>query len=200
MVGGAIPGLVILGSIRKQAERGRGSKPVHSSVVSPLPAPASSSCPVWVPVLVSFSAGLQCRSVSWINPFFPNLFFFFCDGVYCSNRNPKTSWYQECDRLDRVVLRRTVIGLWNFELGKSLVQMMEARLVIFQREAKIPPGFCVKNLWFWASGAEKLPVFNKIPALVKWNLCFAGILGAGQLELRNSQGLRDQGLERWLSG
>ena len=30
MVGGAIPGLVILGSIREQAEQARGSKPVKN--------------------------------------------------------------------------------------------------------------------------------------------------------------------------
>jgi hypothetical protein len=30
LVGGAIPGLVVLGSIRKQAEQGRGSKPVSN--------------------------------------------------------------------------------------------------------------------------------------------------------------------------
>jgi hypothetical protein len=30
MVGGAIPGLVVLGSIRKQAEQARGSKPVKN--------------------------------------------------------------------------------------------------------------------------------------------------------------------------
>jgi hypothetical protein len=36
IVGGAIPGLVILGSIRKQAEQGRGSKPVSSTPPRPL--------------------------------------------------------------------------------------------------------------------------------------------------------------------
>jgi hypothetical protein len=30
LVGGAIPGLVVLGSIRKQAEQARGSKPVKN--------------------------------------------------------------------------------------------------------------------------------------------------------------------------
>jgi hypothetical protein len=34
-VGGAVPGLVVLGSIRKQAEQGRGSKPVRN--ISPWP-------------------------------------------------------------------------------------------------------------------------------------------------------------------
>jgi hypothetical protein len=40
-VGGAIPGLVVLGSIRKQGEQARGSKPVsstHSMVTASVPA------------------------------------------------------------------------------------------------------------------------------------------------------------------
>jgi hypothetical protein len=32
MVGGAIPGLVVLGSIRKQAKQSQGSKPVCSNL------------------------------------------------------------------------------------------------------------------------------------------------------------------------
>jgi hypothetical protein len=35
-VGGAIPGLVVLGSIREQAEQGRGSKPVSNIPPWPL--------------------------------------------------------------------------------------------------------------------------------------------------------------------
>jgi hypothetical protein len=35
-VGGAIPGLVVLGSIRKQAEQARGSKPVRNIPPWPL--------------------------------------------------------------------------------------------------------------------------------------------------------------------
>jgi hypothetical protein len=36
LVGGAIPGLVVLGSIRKQAEQARGSKPVKNIPPWPL--------------------------------------------------------------------------------------------------------------------------------------------------------------------
>jgi hypothetical protein len=36
IVGGAIPGLVVLGSIRKQGEQARGSKPVSSTSPWPL--------------------------------------------------------------------------------------------------------------------------------------------------------------------
>jgi hypothetical protein len=36
ILGGAIPGLVVLGSIRKQAEQARGSKPVSSTPPWPL--------------------------------------------------------------------------------------------------------------------------------------------------------------------
>jgi len=35
MVGGAIPGLVVLSSIREQAEQARGSKPVSNSPIWP---------------------------------------------------------------------------------------------------------------------------------------------------------------------
>jgi hypothetical protein len=58
-VSGAIPGLVVLGSIRKQAEQARGSKPVSSTPPWPL---APGSCPV--PVLTSFGDKQQCGSVS----------------------------------------------------------------------------------------------------------------------------------------
>jgi hypothetical protein len=36
LVGGAIPGLVVLGSIREQAEQARGSKPVRNILPWPL--------------------------------------------------------------------------------------------------------------------------------------------------------------------
>jgi hypothetical protein len=36
LVGGTIPGLVVLGSIREQAEQARGSKPVRSHASWPL--------------------------------------------------------------------------------------------------------------------------------------------------------------------
>ena len=36
ILGGAIPGLLVLGSVRKQAEQGRGSKPVSSTPSWPL--------------------------------------------------------------------------------------------------------------------------------------------------------------------
>ena len=76
--GWSIPGLVVLGSIRKQAEQARGSKPVSSippwSLHQLLP---PSSCPdfLW-----------WCESVSWINPFLPNLL--LGHAVLCRNRNP----------------------------------------------------------------------------------------------------------------
>jgi hypothetical protein len=52
IMGGAIPGLVVLGSIRKQAEQARGSKPV-SSTPSMASALSLSSC-LQVPVLCEF--------------------------------------------------------------------------------------------------------------------------------------------------
>jgi hypothetical protein len=38
IVSGAIPGMMVLGSIRKQAEQGRGSKPVSSMASASAPA------------------------------------------------------------------------------------------------------------------------------------------------------------------
>ena len=61
-VGGDTPRLVVLGSIRKQAEQAMGSKPVSSSPPWPqrqlLPA---GSCPVGVCVLTSFRDEMKCN-------------------------------------------------------------------------------------------------------------------------------------------
>ena len=65
IVGGAISGLVVLGSIKKQAEQARESKPVRNIPPQPLhQLLPPSSCPVCVPVLTSFSDEQQCESVS----------------------------------------------------------------------------------------------------------------------------------------
>ena len=69
-MGGSITGLVILGSIRKQAEQAMRSKLVSNTPSWPLhqslpPGPY----PVGVVVLTSFSDALRCRSVNQINPF-----------------------------------------------------------------------------------------------------------------------------------
>uniref|UniRef100_A0A8I6GF30 Spire-type actin nucleation factor 2 n=1 Tax=Rattus norvegicus TaxID=10116 RepID=A0A8I6GF30_RAT len=54
MVGGAVPGLVVLGSIRGQAEQARGSKPVSNIPPWPLhQLLPPGSCPAGVPVLTS---------------------------------------------------------------------------------------------------------------------------------------------------
>ena len=56
MVGGAILGLLVLGSIRRWTEQAMGSKPVNSFPPWPLHQRLPpGSCPVWVPVLTSFS-------------------------------------------------------------------------------------------------------------------------------------------------
>jgi hypothetical protein len=66
-VGGASPGLVVLGSIRKQAEQARGSKPV-------------SHIPPWLllpdlleVVLTSFGDEQQCGKCKLNKPFPPQL-------------------------------------------------------------------------------------------------------------------------------
>jgi hypothetical protein len=64
-VGSAIPGLVVLGSVRKQAEQARGSKPVSSTPPWPLhQLLPSGSCPERVPVLTFFDDEQQPGSVS----------------------------------------------------------------------------------------------------------------------------------------
>jgi hypothetical protein len=37
----------------------------------------------------------------------------------------------------------------------------------------------VKILWFWLAGAEESAVINKIPELIKRNLCITGTIDAG---------------------
>jgi hypothetical protein len=39
--------------------------------------------------------------------------------------------------------------------------------------------FVMKILWFWLAGAEESTAINKIPELVKWNLCITGTIDAG---------------------
>jgi hypothetical protein len=70
-VGTSLGCLLVLGSIGKQAELSMGSKPVSSTHPRPLqqllpPGSQLSS-------LMDYSDGLQCESVSQINPFLPNL-------------------------------------------------------------------------------------------------------------------------------
>ena len=68
----SIPGLVVLVSVRKQAEQAMMSEPVSSTPPWPLhQLLPPGSCPVCVPVLTSFSDG----SVSQINPFLSKLRF-----------------------------------------------------------------------------------------------------------------------------
>ena len=70
-MGGAIPGLVVLGSIRKQAEQARGGKPVKNIpprlCISSCFLPCVSSSPA------SFTNEQQCGSENGINPFLSNL-------------------------------------------------------------------------------------------------------------------------------
>jgi hypothetical protein len=75
-MGGAIPGLVVLDSIRNKVEQDRKNKPVSSTLpwlLHQLLPP--SSCPVSVPVLTSFDDEQEYGSASQINPFLPSLLF-----------------------------------------------------------------------------------------------------------------------------
>ena len=88
LVGGTISGLVVLDSIREQAEQARGSKPVRNIPPWPLHQLLLPAC---VPVLTSFGDEQQHGSVSRINPFLPNLFLGhdICAGIETLT---KTGW------------------------------------------------------------------------------------------------------------
>ena len=70
-MGAVISGLAVLGSIRKQAEQARRSKPITStlSFMNSASAPASRFLPAQVPVLTSFDGELWGGSLSQISPF-----------------------------------------------------------------------------------------------------------------------------------
>ena len=57
-------------------------------------------------------------------------------------------------------------GLWNFR-GKIKE--------FFRAIASL----IVKILWFWLAGAEESAVIDKIPELLKWNVCITGTIDAG---------------------
>ena len=66
LVGGVIPWLVVLVSIKKQAEQASKKHPSMASASAPV------SWPAWVPVLTSFGDKQLCKTISLINPFLPN--------------------------------------------------------------------------------------------------------------------------------
>ena len=84
-MGDATPGLVVLTSIRKQAEQAIGSKKTCHGLTHPL---RPGSCPPWGPALASLNR-LRSEDISQIKPFFLKL----CldHGVHDSNSNPETN-------------------------------------------------------------------------------------------------------------
>jgi hypothetical protein len=68
------------------------------------------------------------------------------------------------------------------EDGGLACEISEGRLKTLFRAVAILIG---KILWFWLAGAEESVVINKIPELLKQNLCITGTIDAGYLELRN---------------
>jgi hypothetical protein len=70
---GPIVGQEVLGSIRKQAEQARESKPLSNIPPWPLHQLLFSDLLEFLQVLTSFGDEQQCGSVSRTNPFLPNL-------------------------------------------------------------------------------------------------------------------------------
>ena len=92
-MGGAIPGLVVLGSIRKQAEQPMRSKPVSGTPPWSLHQLLSSSSYSYVPILTSSIDGPQSRWVNQINPFLPGLLFRHC--VFVAAREALRPMYSQ---------------------------------------------------------------------------------------------------------
>jgi hypothetical protein len=55
-------------------------------------------------------------------------------------------------------------------------EISEGRLKTLFRAIAI---LIVKILWFWLAGTEESAVINKIPELLKQNLCITGTIDAG---------------------
>jgi hypothetical protein len=62
------------------------------------------------------------------------------------------------------------------EDGGLACEIPEGRLKILFRAVAI---LIVKIPWFWLAGAEESAVINKIPELLKQNVCITGTIDAG---------------------
>jgi hypothetical protein len=62
------------------------------------------------------------------------------------------------------------------ENGGLACEISEGRLKTFIGAVVI---LIVKILWFWLAGAEESAVINKLPELLKRNLCITGTIDAG---------------------
>jgi hypothetical protein len=62
------------------------------------------------------------------------------------------------------------------EDGGLACEISEGRLKTLFRAVAI---LIMKILWFWLAGTEESAVINKIPELLKQNLCITGTIDAG---------------------
>ena len=62
------------------------------------------------------------------------------------------------------------------EDGGLACEISEGRLKTLFRAITV---LIVKILWFWLAGAEESTVINKIPELLKQNLCITGTIDVG---------------------
>jgi hypothetical protein len=81
--------------------------------------------------------------------------------------------YELCQMLYRI-LEDNVEN--SAEDGGLDCEISEGRLKTLFRANAI---WIVKILWFWLAGAEESAVTNKIPELLKQNLCITGTIDAG---------------------
>ena len=79
IVGGGIPGLMVLGPIKRQTEWTMRSKAINNTSPWTLHQFLTHSfCPAWIPVLNSFDDAQCCGSIRQINPFLPSLLWSWC--------------------------------------------------------------------------------------------------------------------------
>jgi hypothetical protein len=122
-------------------------------------ASAPASWPAWVPVLTSFGDEQQCGSVSWINPFLPNLLL----GHVCVGRETRlrqllwalTAMPLPCHLLPR--LSTLTVSLENVSFSK----LPWSWQFITVTEKQLTQTSCSLGLWNWGRKEENLSLRQK---------------------------------------
>ena len=168
------PGLVVLGSIKKQAEQAMVSNPVTSTpsyLLHQFLPPGSGS--VWIPVQTSFSNGLQGGSGSQMNPFLSSLLLVMA--FHHINSNPD---YKICPLV--------------FPCGSRRVPMCSTKYSCGQKEA---PWSSVER-WHWSTLSDWEPLTCPLALPCKWSTGFSKAYNA----TFHSKGETEEGVESHLQG